>query len=992
MKKISFLLALSMLFCMSVSAGTVTYTADDTSIFKNPERGFTEEMSRVVSDSRPHVVLDSEFEGFFEETGINDTGYPTSRPTQTLAMVLYNFNKYRTKDLSSAILQGFNEDMQELRNKGFKCVLRFAYSEDDCHDATKARIISHLNQLKPYLQANADVIYAMEAGFIGEWGEWYYTENFGNYCDENEDGTQHLDANRRAVLEAVLDACPSNRCVLVRYPHIKVEYLGSTSNPNTTPLSASQAYNGTARARLGHHNDAFLNSYGNDGTYAGWDMDDDDSQEVRQYIATESLYVPNGGETNVDDDSYAKKVYNKAESEMSTYHWSFCGESYAVEVTSRWHKNGIFDELNRKMGYRYQLTTATFPSQANPGGKASITLNIKNVGYAPLYNERHAYIVLKNGNNKYQIQLQSDPRTWLPNDVVTNISEQITIPSNVPNGTYQLYLYLPDASATIADDPRYAVRFANENVWDSSTGMNNLNASIQITGSAVTPDPELSVSSASVAFGNVTVGTSATKTFTVTGSDLTNNVSVSSNNSLLNVSPTSLTIAQAQATATITLSLTPAAAGSGSAVVTVASNGATSKTVNVSWTAVEQGGNDPDPDPEGTVIFHWRNNLTSAPSIGSSLTTIVGSMTAQTTDNSKNFSTENINYTSDVPDDMKATVAKGLKFGANALYLNIVPIASAGNFQAGDIIYICAFNSYKISTSGSTGDVVSSLAAGADRDNCKVVSVTIGTGISAASLNIARAVSSGSDIAAIKVVRPGNGGGGNDPTPSGDIVIDGNFDDWSDSSLPQAELPSGASYNGLFGMRWFANETDVFFYLEYDPATGPIDMFLSTDENSATGHAAWMFTNAGAEFLIEGEPADFNDASFFVFDNNQPQDEWDNGWVETSVSNLLTASNVVTLANGHNAFEGKISQANLGTITTLRVGVMTMDATWTETGWLPQGAGGASVQMLEVPIYRTPTSVDVVNTSNAARKVIRNGQLLIIRDGKVYTAQGQIYE
>lgn len=985
MKKISFFLSLCMLFCMSISAATVTYTADNTSIFKNPERGFTEEMSREVSDSRPHVILDEDYEGFFEETGVNsETGYPVARPTETLAMVLYNLKNYKSKNLSNTFLQAFDADMQELRNKGFKCVLRFAYSESDKKDATPEWVCKHIRQLAPHLQSNIDVIYALEAGFVGEWGEWYYSQNFGNE-------TQHMNTNRRMVIDSLLYYFPSNRCILVRYPHIKVEYLGSTASPNTTPLSSTQAYNGTPRARLGHHNDAFLASYGNDGTYASWDMEDDDSQTVRNYIADETLYVPNGGETNVEQSSDAEKIYNKAENDMKTYHWSFCGESYAEEVIKRWHQHNIFDNLNRKMGYRYQLTTATFPSQANPGSKASITLNIKNVGYAPLYNERHAYIVLKNGNNKYQIQLQSDPRTWLPNDVVTTISEQITIPASVPNGTYQLYLYLPDASATIADDPRYAVRFANENIWDSNTGMNNLNASIQITGGAVTPDPELSVSSATVAFGNVTVGTAATKTFTVTGSDLTNNVSISSNNAVLAVSPASLTIAQAQATATITLTLTPTAAGNGSAVVTVASNGATSKTVNVSWNATEQGGNDPDPDPEGTVIFHWRNNSTTAPAIGSSMTTIVGSMTAQTTDNSKSFSTENINYTSDVPDDMKATVAKGLKIGANALYLNIVPVASAGNFQAGDIIYICAYNSYKISTTGSTGDVVSSLAAGADRDNCKVVSVTIGAGISAASLNITRAVSSGSDIAAIKVVRPGNGGG-NDPQPSGEFVIDGNFNEWSDSSLPQAEVPSGTSYNGLYDMRWYANETDIFFYLEFDAATGPIDMFLSTDDNSATGHAAWMFTNAGAEFLIEGEPAEYNDASFFVFDNNQPQDDWDNGWVETSVSNLLTASDVVTLANGHKAFEGKISQSNLGTITTLRVGVMTMDATWTETGWLPQGAGGSAVEMLLVPIYRTPTGIDVVNTTNAARKVIRNGQLLIIRDGKVYTVQGQIYE
>ena len=69
------------------------------------------------------------------------------------------------------------------------------------------------------------------------------------------------------------------------------------------------------------------------------------------------------------------------------------------------------------------------------------------------------------------------------------------MPTNVPDGTYQLYLYLPDAYASIASDPRYAVRFANTNVWEAATGMNKLNASVTVTGGGVTP-PEPPVSDA----------------------------------------------------------------------------------------------------------------------------------------------------------------------------------------------------------------------------------------------------------------------------------------------------------------------------------------------------------------------------------------------------------------------------------------------------------------------------------------------------------------
>ena len=115
------------------------------------------------------------------------------------------------------------------------------------------------------------------------------------------------------------------------------------------------------------------------------------------------------------------------------------------------------------------------------GSKLAVNLQIKNVGFAPLYNERPAYLVLKGTSNYYCLPLKSDPRSWLPNGVISTVDEQLTVPASVPTGTYQLYLYLPDAYPSIASNPAYAVRFANSNVWEASTGMNKLNASVVVT-------------------------------------------------------------------------------------------------------------------------------------------------------------------------------------------------------------------------------------------------------------------------------------------------------------------------------------------------------------------------------------------------------------------------------------------------------------------------------------------------------------------------------
>ena len=459
----------SLLLCLamfSTYATAVTYTADDKTIFPNPERGFTGEVGgeTMLSESENHLLKGSRENWYFTESG---------RENQSLVVLVYYLGRYKSQDLPSAILKGFDDDMQVLRDKGFKCVLRFGYDWQSGNDASLSWVKKHISQLKSHLKDNADVIYALEAGFVGRWGEWYYSSHFGNE-------TQRMNSDRIAVIDALLDACPTDRFLLVRYPMIKTEYLAAKGY-SISALSSSEAYStSNPRARIGCHNDAFLNNYGNDGTYASVGHSDDSS--VRSYIASETLYVPNGGETNVDDDDLAKQVYKNAESEMATYHWSFCGDGYARQVTDRWKSEGIFDKLNRNMGYRFQLVSGTYSSSAAQGGSMSVNIKLKNVGYAPLYNKRYAYIVLKNSSKKYSIRLATDPRKWKPGESTT-INETISLPSDIATGTYQIYLNMPDRYESLASKPAFSVRFANKDVWESSTGMNKLNASITISKS-----------------------------------------------------------------------------------------------------------------------------------------------------------------------------------------------------------------------------------------------------------------------------------------------------------------------------------------------------------------------------------------------------------------------------------------------------------------------------------------------------------------------------
>lgn len=441
-----------------------SYTADNTTNFANPERGFYQQ----VEYGHPYYSKLSKSSGCFQD------GRKAGR---SLILRLYYLHNYRNQPtLPDSLITMINNDMEAIRANGFKCILRFAYTAEGSDDpsknldATPAIWQAHLSQLKRVMADNADVIYVVQAGFLGAWGEWYYSgQGVGNNIPAD---------TKRNLVTQLLDAVPANRCVQLRTPKYKTDYVGDVA-----ALTAATAYRGDARSRLGHHNDAFCNGEYNMGTYTNVSSD-------KAYIAQECLFVPIGGETNIEESNAANYTnYGtgaKAEAEMRLLHYSYLNYSYSKYATDQWTNEkdasgtSYYDLMARQMGYRFVLTEGSFPTEVAQGDKMAITLKINNTGYAPLYNERHAYIVMKGANKTYRVQLQSDPRTWQPAQTTT-ISESLSLPADIEAGTYNLYLYLPDADSKIAANPAYAVRFANSDVWDATTGYNNLNTQVVIS-------------------------------------------------------------------------------------------------------------------------------------------------------------------------------------------------------------------------------------------------------------------------------------------------------------------------------------------------------------------------------------------------------------------------------------------------------------------------------------------------------------------------------
>jgi hypothetical protein len=458
MKKIFALIVVFLSYYGIAQTTSVTYTPSTTAI-SNPERGFyhhTETHSASYSALNQSTL----------------TGYRTGSKMNLILRVFY-LEDFISSPISSSYLSNMQSDFAKVRAAGIKCIVRFAYSDDNGsgqpQDATKAQVLAHIAQLKPILIANGDVIASAQAGFIGAWGEWYYTTNFG------QSPTAADYANRKEVLNAFINALPAGKMVQMRTPALKQNTLNTQS-----AITAAQAFTSTMTARVGHHNDCFLASSDDYGTY-------NNVAAEYPYLEQETKYVPMGGETCAINAPRSK--CQSAVTEMARFHWSYLNLDYHEGVISGFQSDGCFTEIENRLGYRYELVNGSYPQSANVGGVMPISFAIRNSGFATMFNQRTAYLVMRNTvtNAEYTIPLTTDARYWNPT-LTTTIAETVTVPTNIVAGSYKLFLKLPDSDPTLATRPEYSIQLGNSGTWESSTGYNDLKATVNIGTSLAVGD------------------------------------------------------------------------------------------------------------------------------------------------------------------------------------------------------------------------------------------------------------------------------------------------------------------------------------------------------------------------------------------------------------------------------------------------------------------------------------------------------------------------
>lgn len=401
----------------------------------------------------------------------------------------------------------------ELQKQGKKAVLRFAYERDFMGRAaagpTGEQILEHLDQLKPFLEKNKDLILVVQAGMIGAWGEWH----------SSIQGLENSEETKTAVLEKLLSVVPAERNVQVRLPEFK-----------NLLKDKPELYK-----RLSFHDDFIVIRPDR------WDADMHEGTPKFDQIVAESPYLVVDGElpwgfwsVGADPDSpsagwiidglqTARRLFLQHYTSLSVIHnykeqhpnhrfdennppeysmivWK---KSMITEDSLRQHrmpvsdgyfqrkdgtkvKRNMFDYIRDHLGYRIELQSLQLPEKLEAGKENLLQLNLINRGFATVFGEHPVcFVLIDDQGTVTEFKTDANPTDWQPfeptdstcTSLVHPVELPLALPASMTPGTYKLGLWIPDGSQRLMYNPRYAIRCANGDTtwWISTDGKYGVN-------------------------------------------------------------------------------------------------------------------------------------------------------------------------------------------------------------------------------------------------------------------------------------------------------------------------------------------------------------------------------------------------------------------------------------------------------------------------------------------------------------------------------------
>ncbi len=406
-------------------------------------------------------------------------------------------------------------------------------------------ILTHISQMQTLFRDNADVIMCIETGFVGPWGEMHSTS------------MAKRPSSVSAIMNALLDALPDSRSILVRNPEIYLNWYNlKYDSAAQEQYNASDSYTpyvingkyvfgqkqgylsladnpplaGTAAARIGMYNDAYLSGSEDMGTFTNntnypWtqtpraEVINDWLSKADSFYGGELICDPNAV-NNPDSLNFTSIEYAAFEAFLTgTTHVNFdydrkslnywYSRPYATAPLGNFTRNftggagqsansdelyisaeaNAFTYFSNHLGYRLILRESAIKAPETADDSLGIRFSLENVGFGNLVNTKNAQLIL-HGQDGNTVRAELPVDINLAKRGMGNVEFECQVPLaglGLNYGEiYNAYIRIYDVEEKTPDSPLRTVRFANEGAgWHENFGANKLGDFVYSADSAL---------------------------------------------------------------------------------------------------------------------------------------------------------------------------------------------------------------------------------------------------------------------------------------------------------------------------------------------------------------------------------------------------------------------------------------------------------------------------------------------------------------------------
>jgi hypothetical protein len=371
-----------------------------------------------------------------------------------------------TGPIPAQMLSDIDTRLAAYQGTGMRVMARFIYNfgpiGPTAQDAPLSVILNNIDQLAPIVLKYKDIVFALEAGFIGTWGEWHDSTNGNDTA-----------AAQAAVLNKEVSYFGGIFPILERYPGDLIQYVGGLTPPAT----------------IGLHDDYYASDSDDGGTWntcittAGWCLDNYTPAQFQAFAAQVSTTTMFAGEFGA---LYAElQTCSALDSYSYTYHaQSISLNPYPATIGTELQDEGCALSFYNKVGTRIELQNATVIGNPTAGGQLYFGLTLANTGYGRVIRQRPATILLLSGTTvvaQFPLPLTTMDLTQLASSaspVPITFQTTLTLPSTFHSGeSISAVLLVPDPAPSLTAQPAYALPLnsldqTSNPIFAPSTGYN----------------------------------------------------------------------------------------------------------------------------------------------------------------------------------------------------------------------------------------------------------------------------------------------------------------------------------------------------------------------------------------------------------------------------------------------------------------------------------------------------------------------------------------